>query len=616
VFHGVGVPYLHYPFFKAFGGDLYASELARSLVPVALHVLSVGAFLWAWTRRPLATIWLTAVLLVYPAAVLTALYLPGNSSLGARSFSPILIAAVVVGARKRARRIALESVLLAIALSLGVEQGIAAGAAVVIAYVTASAKNFTARQSGVLIEGPVVVALGLLCWLCITLALAGVDGARAVARYQLKDLPGDQFWYFGVPPNHFIGRWSDLAGIWWVILSLVVACVMIVLLWRRKLFALDWQRAAGATMLLVSGALSCVSFLAISTPKYGAPLLRSVLVTGAALAYTGLLRSRESRLARGKSPSTGWVQKPAALLLRDAVCVACIGGGLLITASSAQSTWRALRTPRLSERLERDMSIADSVIGSVNARPDSVRIWSTYAGLLEARRGAFSPSADYIIHALGPGRERYLESFDAENPDIVQTVRPSQFNGYEEWLQTTTWPFYERLVERYTVAAMGSRTIFWKRRPAVTPSPSTQTVDGWSVDSSETELLVLSPRRSGHELPTPMNEMQLRRVEADGFHVLVVEVDYATKNPWIRFPLIGQTPRFFVRVDGARNRLPVTLPPKPGTIRFPVYLDSLQSRPTIRPQVVSLLPGPTLRFSRVRWRELVLPKADSVLVGS
>src|SRR4051812_1625597 len=33
-FHGIGVPYLHYPLFWMAGSDLFASELARQLIAV------------------------------------------------------------------------------------------------------------------------------------------------------------------------------------------------------------------------------------------------------------------------------------------------------------------------------------------------------------------------------------------------------------------------------------------------------------------------------------------------------------------------------------------------------------------------------------------------------
>src|ERR1051325_873677 len=54
VFHGLGIPYLHYPFYRLFGRGLEGSELARQLVsavafPIAL-VTVFRAFTGDWRR--------------------------------------------------------------------------------------------------------------------------------------------------------------------------------------------------------------------------------------------------------------------------------------------------------------------------------------------------------------------------------------------------------------------------------------------------------------------------------------------------------------------------------------------------------------------------------------
>ena len=67
----------------------------------------------------------------------------------------------------------------------------------------------------------------------------------------------------------------------------------------------------------------------------------------------------------------------------------------------------------------------------LDARRDSAgrppTLWSTYAGLLEARNGLFQPSVDYIIHALGPAnrdevRRRLSARAAAARPDSEPDV--------------------------------------------------------------------------------------------------------------------------------------------------------------------------------------------------
>jgi hypothetical protein len=51
-YHGIGVPYLHYPLFALFGGKtLTASELSRQFTSILLFILSLGAFAWVTLRR-------------------------------------------------------------------------------------------------------------------------------------------------------------------------------------------------------------------------------------------------------------------------------------------------------------------------------------------------------------------------------------------------------------------------------------------------------------------------------------------------------------------------------------------------------------------------------------
>src|SRR5205823_598789 len=78
-FHGPGVPYLHLLPFYLFGGDFFASELARQLVSITAAVVVFLAFFRVWTGSwrvglPFAVV---AIVLLIPLRV-NALLFPIN----------------------------------------------------------------------------------------------------------------------------------------------------------------------------------------------------------------------------------------------------------------------------------------------------------------------------------------------------------------------------------------------------------------------------------------------------------------------------------------------------------------------------------------------------------
>src|SRR4051812_24686054 len=86
VFHGPGVPYLHFIPFWLFGGSFLASEMARQLVSVVAAMLILVAFFRAWTGswRIAIPMSVVALGLLIPLRV-NALLFPINSMIGLRS---------------------------------------------------------------------------------------------------------------------------------------------------------------------------------------------------------------------------------------------------------------------------------------------------------------------------------------------------------------------------------------------------------------------------------------------------------------------------------------------------------------------------------------------------
>jgi len=224
----------------------------------------------------------------------------------------------------------------------------------------------------------------------------------------------------------------------------------------------------------------------------------------------------------------------------------------------------------------------------LDARRDSAgrppTLWSTYAGLLEARNGMFHPSVDYIIHALGPAnRTKYLDDFRRVRPRLVQTVSPT-YTQYEMWLEDTSWDFYIELLEHYQVVATTPWSLFWERSADSAAAPAPFQV--WSS-----------------KVPPGADRIQLPVVpviaNVSPLVLLQVEIDYRAKNAMHSLPIIGAIPRYLVRASDVLQRIPVTIDPYTTTTRFPL-LAIRGKAPVLSWSTASLLPGAELEVSEVR----------------
>jgi hypothetical protein len=208
-------------------------------------------------------------------------------------------------------------------------------------------------------------------------------------------------------------------------------------------------------------------------------------------------------------------------------------------------------------------------------------VWSTYAGWLEARYGIFNPSFDYIIHALGPAnRSRYIERFRATQPALVQTVLPS-YTQYESWIEQTSWEFYEDLLRRYAIVQTTPWSLFWERQAA--DGPPEQLIGEPSVDPA-TQVAKLAPVPASPGMPVTL---------------MTVEVEYQTRNPLSRLPLIGSNPRYLVGIEGALPRVAATLDPYVTIARFPLVA-APGATPSLSFRTFSLLPGASFIVRRIR----------------
>src|SRR5262249_54026470 len=141
-FHGLGIPYLHYPMFRLFGGTFFASELTRQLITAILYPLVLLAFVKFFVRDWTRTIAWCAIGMVASVALrMSPLVVAVNSLLGIRSTVPSLLPVVLCLPIKRWPRIALTGIALGVALVMGSEQGLAALAGLAIATAIVSVRS-------------------------------------------------------------------------------------------------------------------------------------------------------------------------------------------------------------------------------------------------------------------------------------------------------------------------------------------------------------------------------------------------------------------------------------------------------------------------------------------
>jgi hypothetical protein len=228
--------------------------------------------------------------------------------------------------------------------------------------------------------------------------------------------------------------------------------------------------------------------------------------------------------------------------------------------------------------ITRGQSILDAR-RDANGRPPT--LWSTYAGLLEARNGMFHPSVDYIIHALGPAnRKKYVDDFRRVQPRLVQTVSPA-YTQYEGWIENTSWDFYRELLEQYQVVGDTPWSFFWERSTTRFPAPALVWSSAVTPGADHLQLPAV-PMESGSELV-----------------LLQVEIDYRIRNPLHVLPIVGAIPRYFVRASDVVQEFPVTIDPYTTTTRFPMLAIRGRS-PVLRWYSESLLPGARIDISAVR----------------
>lgn len=606
VFHGWGIPYLHYPLFWLFGGTIHASEMARHLVTSALFVGSTVAVFLAVTGGRRATLPLVvAAIILIDATGLLFLNKPGHALIGVRSTMPVLVFAVLL----RPRRDLLHAALLGSCLGGGFLLGTEQGLAMIVAWAFVQAVDRLRGGSRAHRAGH-----GALTWaaaaasIAIPLLLAGGPrGAAQALRYCLAEVMGDQFWYFGVPPNPYVRSWTqfidDRAFLYPVLAGTLLLAVCLRLLIRAR--DPDEERfARAASALMAYGLLSCGSYLGATIAHYVQPLERCILLVSLAGVYLfGQRVARESPSAR----RIGAVLRPClpvvvlALILRGYPGGPAFDGlyhlkGLRaytrMLADVARETDAGRLGPISAEYLQQATAAIDADRGSARG---PFTLWSTYAGLLEGHYGLFHPDTDYLIHVLGPARRAaYLANFRQVRPDYVQTMRKCSMGTYLDWLQDESWMFHDDVLRNYAVLGTTNRSVLWKRKTGP-----------WVPPPASAASLKPRPGRRRIELPV--------RPDCPAGTIAVVHVTYSVRNRWRHLPLFNRLPRYLIVPSRTRITNPISLPPFETEWTFPLVLEA-GTRPRLTLDTASLLGGAGFRIKALSWRYIEPDGATRALV--
>ncbi len=617
VFHGIGVPYLHYPFYRLAGGTLQASELVRYILSPLLFFVSTAAVGALATRRMSGMIATLVVVIIFVDGFgLNELYIPGIALRGVRSTVPVLAFALLLGLRAGPMCDILLGACLASGFLLGTEHGISLWAGLSFALVVDLALGGPRRPK---LNGLIRVQAmgGALLAVCLLL-IGGPNGALGALRFAMVEMPADQFWFFGAPPNDFVAsRWQlfeDLVFLPPVLLGLLLLIANLLLL-AQATEPDDQRFAMASTAFLVYGLISSLAYFGYSSELYMMPLKRVlILVSLAGLWQFGPRIIRESATAR-----YAWRALRMGLALGLIGLVVWGHPGILYAqrglfdapklAGDAQNLANAMRDygTRLYESKWSDYYL--SSVAAIDADREGTSepfvLWSTFAGLLEEHYGLLHPDTDYIFHALGPSqRAGYSETFQNVRPDYVQTLRraylptpDTSFRQIEELQQLTYWNFYEHLLHNYEIFHMTDRSILWKRRSR----PWQQLPDRF--EGTVSPVLGQGTAFGSHngevEIPIPTTLPEET--------ILVVKLTYRIYNPRHSIPFFGRLPRYLVYPIGTHNQIPVSLPPYAREVTFPLVLRNGEN-PWLALNVVAGRAG--FRIDRIDWRTIA-PSAES-----
>lgn len=603
-FHGVGVPLLHYPAFYALGHNVFAADAVKWLVSPIVFLLTSYTFFWAFFRKASHSIIATAMLTVLALVCIDVVW-PGNSLVGIRTSLPVLVAAFMLWRPKLILHLKgytfslyqpIVFILLALAVAMGTEQGLAA----IIAYMLVEV--IRAIRSPIAIKHwwwrIALKGVGVLATTYVVLSILTLGHANEALRYALIDIPKDQGWYFGAPPNDFLA-WNTLH---YILDSRVVVYLAPIIILGGIVMIFDIKRGLmSARESYIFGFLvfyGLIVFFA-SIMGYWAPNAQLIPLTRAfgviliAVCVRIILRYFTQQNNRKKK-----IRRYLPLVIY-AILIISMGWYALLAYKQIQP----FPVIQVLKDVKNARHAPDGTYTSLLWKqriqafapyiPEGATVWSTYTGLYDSMRGQLNSSTggeDYIIHALGPERrQQYSDSFVEQDPDFAITLKSSYF-WYEEWLWGRHWPFYKELQTHYKIIADNDSHILWQRQENTPLSPPDQAT-------------VLEP--------TPDGSYQFSPGRSDRIRVYEITVNYTVRKP---IPLGDKMSRYLMTISGSSaQRFPTALPPYETSWQFPVVLTPSDTVAIITPGTYGLALKSYLEVSSVAYKEVPIDSTNGYI---
>jgi hypothetical protein len=207
-FHGNGIPYVHYIFYKIFGSNIFASELSVAILQFIMTVFPVFFILKKLCDLHSAIFFtLCYIFISFNGLVFSSLSpIFDLSTFGIRAAFPLIVASYLYinyGTENKVKVITVTSVLLLIAILLGTEQGVYAFGSVAMLILIFNYFNVN------IISRIIYTLLFSAIFSIILIGFHLLFFGDLDALIQIKNLSNDQSWYFGIYPHVFIKNIND-----------------------------------------------------------------------------------------------------------------------------------------------------------------------------------------------------------------------------------------------------------------------------------------------------------------------------------------------------------------------------------------------------------------------
>jgi hypothetical protein len=581
-FHGIGVPLLHYPLFRLLGGNVFASETTRNLITPALFLISGYTFCYAVLRRHSKTVVATSLLLLVSLKYVDVIY-PSNSLIGIRTTFPLFVAAAILWQNQSRLSFWLISVrwksllvmtLLALSFMCGTEQGVAA----IISYTLVELFVIWRTSSRKTHIQNLLIELGLLGF--ITLLMYTITTYGHPLRpllYALRDVPSDQFWYFGTPPNSYLNWHNILPGLTsqyllYVYAAIAIAIALIAVAKRKFNIVTNTQIRAYAFLILY-GVLACSAMLGYFAPAQAIPLMRVVLAICVVVLVSVILLSRinfsDIKNFSSKRYGTYFVL----------TCLVIAGWSFL------SGSYRIMQTTRKNFAV---LDVIKAVPGAYHASDYAVAGVGWKSSLNSFKPYLSKPHATVwsTYSSLYDNRSEYVHDFEHTSPQYVITMRPTYFY-YEEWLWPRQPDFYSYLLSHYHIVTFNGSHFLWAKNDT-----AVVTNDSWTT---------VQPTRSGdYKLPAAENRLSVYEVSA-------------TYSASSKLPggVASKLPRYLLQPHGTALAYDVALDPATQKSNFFVPVIQGQTNPYVSPKTDGLIPSAELHITSLKYRLLHTDTANN-----